>query len=147
MGYPGDLSLVLAEEAEPVHSVQHLAGFEIDAGELGTVAALLCAAQHSKRSFDGYVLVMALLLAFLDSKCSVVAYAGTVAHPPSRCARVEGPGRRGGRPTPTARRYRAADRHLNFCDARPTSGSCGRLAAWRHGEDLDSVLSFLEHQF
>jgi len=26
-------------------------------------------------------------------------------------------------------------------------GSCGRSAAWRHGEDLDSVLSFIEHQF
>jgi len=26
-------------------------------------------------------------------------------------------------------------------------GSCGRLAAWRHGEDLNSVLSFVEHQF
>jgi len=26
-------------------------------------------------------------------------------------------------------------------------GSCGRSAAWRHGEDLNSVLSFVEHQF
>jgi cobalt-zinc-cadmium efflux system protein len=26
-------------------------------------------------------------------------------------------------------------------------GSCGRSVAWRHGEDLDSVPSFVEHQF
>jgi len=38
----------------------------------------------------------------------------------------------------------ASSKEMTF----PTNlGSCGRSAAWRHGEDLNSVLSCVEHQF